>query len=175
MFEILKGTPFWVYLLLIVLIYKGIRALTPTTMRVKKLIILPAVFFILSLHKITNPYYYILFLIIGIIVGWLLYLRVKVKADKDKKLIGLPGSVLPLILIILAFVKGYYFGYESAVHPEYLKQHWYILTSLIVSGVFSGIFIGRALIFSYKYYNALHEDLPDPSSRKKTGPKYNRY
>ncbi len=167
MLEILKGTPFWVYLLLFFLIYKGIKALKPTTIKLKKLVILPAVFFILSLHKIANPYYYVFFLICGIIIGWLLYIKIKVKADKDKKLIGLPGSVLPLILIIVAFVKGYYFGYESAVHPEYLNQYWFIITSLIVSGLFSGIFIGRALTFLYKYYNAPHENLQEFSKKRK--------
>ncbi len=159
MLEILKGTPTWVYVVLIFLIYKGIKALKPNTMKLKKLLVLPVVFFIISLHKITNPYYYILFLLGGLIVGWMLYKKIKIKADKTNYLIALPGSPLPLILIIIAFAKGYYFGYESSVHPEYLKQQWFILLSLITSGFFSGIFTGRAAVFLYKFKKTQHEDL----------------
>ena len=159
MLDLLKGTPSWVYILLFFLIYKGIKAIHGSTKRLTKLLILPAVFLVLSLHKVTDPYYYILFLILGLIVGWMLYRNIKIRADKVKHLIALPGSVLPLILILIAFAKGYYFGYESAVHPEYLKQHWFTLLTLITSGFFSGIFIGRAAVFLYKYKNAQHEDL----------------
>jgi len=165
MLDILKGTPTWVYILLFFLIYKGIKALKPNVMKLKKLLILPVVFFILSLHRVSNPYYYILFLICGLLVGWLLYKNIKIKADKTNNLIALPGSALPIVLILIAFAKGYYFGYESAVHPEYLKQHWFILLSLITSGFFSGIFIGRASVFLYKFKNAQHEDLVANSAK----------
>jgi len=159
MLEILKGTPFWVYFLLFILIYKGIKALKPNIMKLKKLLIMPVVFLIMTLHKINTPYYYILFLLCGLIIGWLLYKNIKIRADKTNHLIALPGSSLPLILILIAFSKGYYFGYESSVHPEYLTQHWFILLSLITSGFFSGIFIGRAAVFLFKYKNAKHEEL----------------
>ena len=159
MLELLKGTPTWVYILLFFLIYKGIKATHGSTIKLKKILIIPAVFFIMSLHKVTNPYYYILFLFLGLIAGWILYKNIKIRADKKNHLIALPGSVLPIILILVAFAKGYYFGYELAVHPEYLKQHWFTLLTLITSGFFSGIFIGRAAVFLYKYKNIQHEDL----------------
>ena len=158
--EIIKGTPFWVYILLALLIYKGSMAIKGKMMNLKKLFIMPVVFVFLMGQKMSaNPTAYLCFLVVGCFVGWLIYKNVRIKADKIKKLIFVPGSYIPLIIIIIAFFKGYYIGYETAVHPELVKTFWFAFRVAAVSGIFSGLFIGRTAIYLYKYSKVEHEDL----------------
>jgi len=158
--EIIKGTPIWVYLLLALLIYRGILATKGKITTLKKLFIMPVVFiFLVGQRMSANPTAFLIFLVLGCIIGWLVYKKVKIRADKEKKVLFVPGSIMPLILIIVAFVKGYYIGYETAVHPELVKTFWFAFYSATISGIFSGLIIGRTAIYLYKYYKSEHEVL----------------
>jgi hypothetical protein len=159
--EIIKGTPVWVYFLLGLLIYKGISATNGKMMSLKKLFIMPIVFIFLMGQKMSaSPAAFLGFLVIGCFVGWLIYKNIEIKADKEKRLIFIPGSYMPLILIVTAFVKGYYIGYQTAVHPELVKTFWFAFSVAAVSGIFSGMFIGRTALYLYKYHKAKHQELP---------------
>ena len=112
----------------------------------------------------NSPATYIVFLLLGSFIGWLLYKNVKIRADKVKKLILVPGSIIPLILIIFAFCRGYFIGFETAVHPELLKTYWFAFTISATSGLTSGIFISRTAVYLYKYINAENEDFSKMAS-----------
>ena len=165
--EIIKGTPMWVYLLFALLIYKGVIATKPKTVKLSKLFIMPVVFLYLMGRKMSyNPTYFLIFLVVGCFIGLLIYKNVKIKADKEQKIIQLPGSIVPIILIIIAFAKGYFIGYTTAVHPEIAKTVCFTIGVAIASGILSGIFIGRTAIYLYKYSKVEHEALTISASRK---------
>ena len=159
MLELIKGTPTWVWLILILLLYMGSKSLRDRTIEVKKLIIMPVIFLVMTSSHMKEPVLYISFLIIGAVLGFLICFRSDIKVDREHKLIRLKGSVLPLILIIMVFIKNYFYGYEHSVHPEYFKNMIFLAVSYIVSGTFSGIFIGRAGTNFYRYLKLSSEDL----------------
>jgi hypothetical protein len=164
--EIIKGTPMWVFLLFALLIYRGILAANGKMMNLKKLFIMPIVFLFLMGQKMSaNPAAFLGFLVVGCFIGWLIYKNIEIKADKEKKQIFIPGSYMPLILIIVAFSKGYFIGYTTAVHPELVKTFWFTFGVATVSGIFSGMFIGRTAIYLYKYNKAEHQELPVDSKK----------
>jgi len=159
MLDLIKGTPIWVWFLLLFLIYMGSKSFFDRTIEVKKLLIIPIVFLVMTAAHIKDPLSYGIFLILGAIVGFFSCFRYKIRVDREHKLLSIPGSPLPLILIILVFVKNYFYGYEHAVHPEMFKNIMFLAISYIVSGVFSGIFIGRAGTHFYRYLKLPSEDL----------------
>lgn len=159
MLELIKGTPTWVWLLLIFLIYMGSKSLFDRTIEVKKLLIMPIVFLIMTASHIKDPLSYGIFLVLGAIVGFLTCFKYKIRVDREHRLLRIPGTPLPLILIVLVFVKNYFYGYEHAVHPEVFKNIIFLAISYIVSGVFSGIFIGRSGTHFFRYLRLPSEDL----------------
>ncbi|HJO92145.1 MAG TPA: DUF6622 family protein [Victivallales bacterium] len=152
MLSILQGTPFWVYLIFILLIKRGISACKENTISIKKVFIAPIVVFILSLHKINIPYLYIIFFICGLVIGYLIYKKMSIIYNKDTKKIIMPGSIIPLILMIGVFVKSYSIGYLEATSPAMLHTPHIMILTDIVSGLFSGIFIGRATVIFIKTF-----------------------
>lgn len=159
MIDLIKGTPMWVWLLLLFLLYTGSKSLFTRTIEVKKLLIMPIIFLVMTLSHIKDPVMYGIFLALGIIIGFLTCFKAKVMVDREHKLLRLPGSPLPLILIIIVFAESYFYGYEHAVHPEKFESIIFLTVSYIVSGVFSGIFIGRSGTNFYKYLKLPSEDL----------------
>src|SRR4051812_11297371 len=109
--DILIDTPWWVYILFLLLVIIGLKALKPRTIPFQRLIILPAVLTIwnvgwlaIRLQDHLSPFFYwAIGLIIGAIIGWLTVLRWKIGADPHRKLISLPGNWTTLVLILLVF------------------------------------------------------------------------
>ncbi|HBM17523.1 MAG TPA: hypothetical protein DD381_14435 [Lentisphaeria bacterium] len=159
MVGIIKGTPMWVWVVLVLVIYKGIKMLSDNTLAIKKLLIMPVLFLILTVNHVEDPFIYGVFLMIGAMVGAAIYSRSKLRIDRENKLIRVPGSALALVLIVLIFAKGYFFGYEHAVHPEFFKNALFLAVTYIVSGCFTGIIIGKAAIYYYRFLKLPSEDL----------------
>jgi hypothetical protein len=160
--EIIKSTPTWVFLLFALLIFKGIMATQPKTIKLSKLFIMPILFLCLTKQKISYiSEYFIVFLAIGCIIGWLIYKKTKIRTDKENKLLFLPGSIIPILLIIAAFTKGYLIGYTTAVYPKFAHTAAFKHSMMAISGILTGVFIGRTVIYLSKYHKAKHEDLSE--------------
>ncbi len=154
--EILKQTPWWVYLLFVGLTLVGLRATNPRVMTVKKLALLPLVFMAWNLvwlnERVHGHYSLIVFWFIGLFFGgffgWLTIRRWGVKAiGRDS--IALPATWSTLILIWLDFVIRYFFIFNYETHPE-AASHLF-LSDALISGTITGIFIGRAVGLILKY------------------------
>ena len=165
--QIIARTPIWVWPLLGFLLFKGIRAFWPSVMNVYKIFIFPAIFLVLSLNGLiatSGCMSCIVFmrfsaLLIGSIVGLLLFKGIVVEADKKKSLIRVPGTASTLLLILAIFSIKYYFGFKSAIDPALAKTFVFVSAKLVITGITSGITIGRALCYWYKYKIAAHTDL----------------
>ena len=160
----LIGTPWWVYLLFVYFLYVGIKGLKSRVISLKKILILPLVLFIWSLygliakfHGVVEIFIWAFFIVIGYGIGTNLVKRLKIRADKKKLLVRLPGSQVTLFLVLTIFILKYFFGYYYATHPE-VSLHVHI-ADLIVSGTISGIFIGRMVSILKKFGKAKHEKL----------------
>lgn len=158
--ELIKDTPWWVFVLLAYLIFIGIKALKSQTVSFKKLLILPALFAIWNIswlftHSEGKYSYFALWfigIVLGGVIGWQFVRTWKVKADHKTKTITLPGSPTTLIFILLVFVIRYIFGYLEAVNPNPSAE--FLEINAGVSGILTGIFIGRTVELYRKYSRA---------------------
>ncbi len=155
--EIFKQTPWWVFALFAGLLLIGLKAVQPRVITVKKLWLLPLVFTIWNLvwlyERVQGHYSLIVFWFLGLafggFFGWLLIRRWKIKAV-SRNWIALPGTWSTLILILSVFIVRYFFVFNYETHPE--AAHHLFLSDALISGIITGIFIGRAagLLLKYK-------------------------
>ena len=155
--EILEETPLWVYLTFIYLLYTGIKASQRRTLSLPKLFILPTLLLVWSFYSLydrwqghwTDVCYWIISLVSGSLIGWWIIHKWNIQIDRERKTLTLPGTWSTLWLILIIFSVRYYFGFYYATHPAI--PHSMFLTDIIVSGVITGIFIGRSLNYLYRY------------------------
>lgn len=166
-FEILKGTPTWVYALFCYLTYLGIKSTERRVVPFKQVFILPIVFTLWSFHTLVTKFPLTVYtttlwsfsILAGYYLGWHLNRSCSIQADKIKRLIALPGSLTPLISFLVIFAAKYYFGYTFATDPESAHSILYYGTYIALSGGVTGTFIGKLLSFYHKYKFAKHTEL----------------
>lgn len=167
LWQALLGTPWWVYVLVIYFVKVGFDATKTRTVPFKTLFILPIVFTGLSIETLISSVEinyitlsaYFIALAIGASVGWILVRNQNFKIDKKRSLIQLPGSWLPLGIILGVFSAKYYFGYSLAVHPEKANDLSFAIMMLGVSGACTGLFIGRLACYISRKRRESHYSL----------------
>ncbi len=92
---------------------------------------------------------------LGSVFGWLLIHKYEFKVDRKKLLICLPGSWLSLILILAIFVFKYYFSYQIGSDPALENQAGFEFSMLGITGVCTGLFVGRLLCYTHKLWVCL--------------------
>ncbi len=83
-------TPWWVYILFIFLVQRGLVASKPQVISIIKLSILPIVFIALSVHTLMTAFHvnatvilaWLVSVILGSIIGWFLIRKHKFKVDR---------------------------------------------------------------------------------------------
>lgn len=155
---ILKETPWWVFLLLYILIVIGFKALKKQVVSVKRLVILPLVFIALSVHSIIIAFQlsissisiWLGSFIVGTLISFFLVYRHKIVVDRKHWLVQLPGSWITLVLILLIFASKYYFSYEMNASPALVKQIGFEFSLLFAYGICTGLFTGRLACYLYR-------------------------
>jgi hypothetical protein len=168
-YEFLIHIPWWVYLILVYCIFIGVKSLKTSIIHIRKLFIIPLVFGYLSLHTLLSSFnldsfvifIYIISVLVGIGLGVLLLKLSKITVDAKHKLIKVPGSWVTLFLILIIFACKYFVGHEIATDPQMLSNKPFEIFLLVVSGVTSGIFIGRLIYGVFKMIKGPFENLSD--------------
>ena len=70
--------------------------------------------------------------------------RANAQFDPVRRTYALPGSVVPLLLIVGIFLVKYVVGVELAMAPGLVRDPHYALTVAALYGAFTGVFVGRA-------------------------------
>ncbi len=151
--QILSSTPKWVFVLFTFLVWLGTRQLLASRVSLTRVAIMPvamtgfAVFGVLSALG-DSP---------GALVGWAvaavslvalvlqLPLPVATRYDGATRSFHVPGSFVPLALMMGIFFTKYVVGFETAVRPELVHQHDVAMGIGTLYGAFSGIFMGRGV------------------------------
>ena len=160
--EMLAGTPTWVWVLLVFLVIRGIKASRTGVVKLWRLAIIPGIFTAMGLYSlfVTVAFSYFSFFTwlfttaIGILLGYAITRQVKVRSDPDKGLIEIPGSWLTLVLILCIFVSKYALAYQMEIDPEIVGNEGYIFVDAAVSGLLAGLFVGRFFTYWDKYRKA---------------------
>ena len=150
---IVTHTPAWVWALLIAMLALGLWQRRTRRVAPMQLLALPLVLLALGLWSMA-PGFAALPLAA---VLWLAALAACMALGQrlrpprgtqwcaDEQRLHLPGSWLPLLLIVAIFVLRYAVGVSSAMHPEW-RGLWQVQApQALVFGALSGLFLGRAL------------------------------
>ncbi len=156
--DLLSGTPWWVYLIFLYLLWIGFQASKPRKIPLRRLFILPLLLTVWSLYglflRMDGRYGYfvvwIVALLVGGALGWVWVRKWKATVNWHEKTINLPGSWSVLIFVLIIFVAKYWFGYTYSVNPESVYNPTIFLSDAIISGFITGIFVGRVACFCTK-------------------------
>lgn len=163
--NILKGTPWYIYLIFLFLVSKGIEALKPRVITIKKLFFLPTILCLWSLYSLVhnklNDLSYLLCWLLALGFGsffsWKMVNPLTIKADKIKNLIALEGGLSTLFLSLLIFATKYFFGFYYTTH--HMPNIIIVFADLISSGIITGLFLGKIFTLFNKYLKAPQVDL----------------
>jgi hypothetical protein len=151
--QILKHTPLWVWAVLTALVALGLWQSRQRHVRRSQLLALPLVLLMLGLWPMA-PGFVARPLVAG---AWLLALLVAAQLGRRlptpaaarwlaaEERLQLPGSWVPLVIILCIFSLRYATGVSLALHPEWRSMLSAQLPLALAFGTLSGIFLGRAL------------------------------
>jgi Family of unknown function (DUF6622) len=153
---ILTNTPPWVFALLALLIWQGCMALRPSSQPLPRMLIIPAVFFLMGLSRLALGARSIDLLLVwvasaAVFAALALYTGPRsVTIDRETGRILRPGSVIPLVRNVSIFTLQYTVAVVTAMK---LGASWEVaVTGQAVSGACAGYFLGWtiALLRSYR-------------------------
>ncbi|MBK1616041.1 hypothetical protein CKO44_21540 [Rubrivivax gelatinosus] len=150
--DILQHTPRWVFVLLALLVWLGLRASRPHSASLRRCVAAPLALAVVSLLGSIDAF--------GArplaLLAWALALaaavglqqrrvdtsRVQFSAETGR--FELPGSWLPLVLMLAIFAVKFAAGVTLALRPDSRQWLPFVLGISAAYGMFSGIFLGRA-------------------------------
>jgi hypothetical protein len=153
---ILAGTPTWVWFLLAGLLGLGISQLKTRTMSAIRAFIMPVAMTGLSLwgtisafsHSAIYGYVLLTWAVAAVVLAAVVG-SISPPAgtgfNPQDRTFTVPGSWVPLALIMGIFLVKYMVGVEVAMNPGLAHDSTYSLTYGAIYGVFSGIFTGRSI------------------------------
>ncbi len=150
---ILEETPWWVYVIFIYLVVMGVKALQPSTVSIHRLIIFPA---IVTVWGFIGIKWYLIPLLawglsvaVGIGLGWFFVRKWKIRYDRRRATLHLPGTWTTLVFALIFFGVKYFFGFYNATHTEI---HFTLMVAeSAAAGVITGMFLGRLAFFWKRY------------------------
>ena len=156
--DIVLGTPYQVWIMLSYLLWVGIQAIKPSTVPLWRMSIIPLIFLAWSLSSIYSRCiactqligFWIASITIGALLGRYLMSRLDSRIDAAG-IIHLPGSSSTLILSMIFFLVKYGLGVTYALNPMMRSDLMVQAFDVMVSGLISGIFIGRFGYIVYRY------------------------
>jgi hypothetical protein len=150
---ILQHTPLWVFAVLAALIAMGLSQAFAREATLLRVTVLPVVMLGLSLQGVDANFGHnaaaLLAWAAGVAVAVLaLQGRVdtsRVRYSAAGRRFSLPGSWVPLALMLVIFSVKFGLGVSLAMHPALTASTALALTASAAYGVFSGLFLGRAM------------------------------
>lgn len=158
---ILHGTPLWVWVLLVYLLSRGFKALHSGTTSLSRLAMMPLIFAGGGiLHLVSEPLagwpaaiVWVTASLVGIAACVFIANRTRFIVDPIANTVMLPGSPLPLVLMMMIFATKFWLGFEMATVTDVSALGNYVLIGASVSGVIAGMFTGRFVT----YWRAMSE------------------
>lgn len=160
-------TPWWVYLLFVYLIFIGVRASRTNIISLFRVFIIPIIFTAMSIDTLVSAVKintfsittWVIAIVLGMTLGFIQIFRLKLVVDRKHSLIQIPGTWSTMIFILIIFIAKYYFGYELAMDPEAATNTTFEFWMLGISGLFTGMFLGRLECYLYRYFTNESVDL----------------
>ncbi|MEZ2369409.1 MULTISPECIES: hypothetical protein [Bacillus] len=154
--EVLIRTPLWVWILLFILIKRGIAISQERPINLSKMFLVPVIFMMWGLEKIINKFShlgyclisYTIFILPGILIGYLLYKKYQIYF-KQETVIFRKKCYLPLIIILINFFVKYLLNVTLEVSSSSYDDIAFNVMYSAISGLSVGLFFGGIL---YTFY-----------------------
>ena len=148
---ILEHTPSWVWMVFLALTFLGLSQTRTRDVSRARVTLLPAAMVLLSLSGVLNAFSQVPLALAAWIAGFVLSLTLagRTLAVRDAswssrtRRIRIPGSWLPVTLILGLFVTKYVAGVCLAINPSLATNTALASLLSLVYGSFSGLFWGR--------------------------------
>jgi hypothetical protein len=150
---ILRNTPAWVWGLLVGLLALGATQLRDRTASLARVSMLPVGMTVFSawgtisafgtsgnLAEVVAAWFAAAAAAFALVAPG----RASARFHPVQRTYAMPGSVVPLLLIVGIFLVKYVVGVELAMAPRLVQDTQYALTVAGLYGAFTGIFVGRA-------------------------------
>lgn len=147
--QILKGTPAWVWAILVALVVLGVRQLRPRVVTRYSVLIAPVVFLFIGLMSAgRGPIAFAVWALTLIACAGVTFFVWQptggARYDATSDRLHLPGSVLPMLLMLSIFLLNYAINVALAIKPALRAELSWQVGPAIILGALSGLFIGRA-------------------------------
>jgi hypothetical protein len=149
---IVRQTPTWVWGLLAGLLALGLSQLRDRSAGLARVSIMPVAMSVLAVSGTFSAFgstplfaaaIAVWFATAATAIAMVLPTDAGARYDPATRRYALPGSVVPLLLIVGVFLVKYVVGVELAMAPHLVEDTQYAMTVAALYGAFSGIFIGR--------------------------------
>jgi hypothetical protein len=150
--SILKSTPTWVWGLFAALLALGLSQIRERSVSALRVALLPVGMSLFSIWGTTsafatapNPVVLAAAWFAAATTAFLLTARGRAagRYDPSTRVFRLPGSYVPLALILAVFLTKYLVGVEIAMQPIVVRDMGFALPIAALYGAFSGLFSGR--------------------------------
>jgi len=151
MFEIINHTPRWVFALFLGLVFLGLQQTRARTVTLARMTILPLAMLALSFWSAWSTFDGSALGVacwLGAVLGAAL-LAQHIDFSRDVRFLPdtqsfiMPGSWLPLVLMMAIFFTRYAVGASLAQHGELRSLASFIAMACMAYGIWSGVFFGR--------------------------------
>lgn len=151
--EILTHIPKYVWIILLVIAITGIKQSRDTAMRARRLVILPALWLVFGAWGVDKAFgldglpglAWLAGTGLGVAALRALRWPGQVRYDPATRHFIVPGSWIPLGLMLGIFSLKFASGLSLALHPDYAAHAEYAIPFSAAFGLFSGAFLGRAI------------------------------
>ncbi len=151
--QIITRTPIWVWALLVLLVWLGYQQSKSRDIGIRRVMVIPAVLTLLSILGTvsafgSSPLVLFTWLAAASSVAFVvlqLPLPAGNRFDPQTSKLHVLGSWVPLALMMGIFINKYVVGVALAMHPELAQNPLFALTFSALYGIFSGVFIDRAV------------------------------
>ncbi len=150
--QFIAHTPYWVWALLVALIWLGTSQISARRVSLRRITMLPAAMAAFSLYSTISafgvgPQVLLVWLLACAVTTTLLLQRPMphdAQYDHASQQFSLPGSWVPLLLMMALFATKYVVGATSAMQPALVQGSGFQLGFGALYGAFSGVFLARA-------------------------------
>lgn len=149
---ILEHTPIWVWIVLVAILLLGVQQTRTRDVSIARATIVPVVMIVLSLSGVLGTFAHLPVAWVAWAVGAGLSLLLAGKAvavrgacrSTQPGHLRIPGSFVPVVLILFVFITKYIAGIALAMNPMLAADARVAVALSLVYGAFSGLFWGRA-------------------------------
>ena len=168
--QILSHTPVYVWVILAVLVYRGVVEMRDRDVDIRKLCIVPVIMLALTIQDIAAKFgvgvlplsAWASGAVVMTVIVWKFSLA-GLSAGASLGTVRVHGSKVPLTMMIAIFLTKYVTAVTLVIEPSAGQQAIFVTVVCALFGVFSGYFLGR-LVCYFKSWQSLrgneHEDGP---------------